>query len=254
MIPDDIEISPDGAELWVASTDQSAVLRFDSISGSPLEPPWIQDIPFPWALATGPDAIPALWVAESNAGRLHRVDTSNRSDRVVLESLRLPMDIAFDSKKRLTLCESKGPFFAFPESWVTRFEGSADSPTTQSTLLSGLAGACDIAYAHDGSLYVVAANSKSLVRIRENGKVETAPAEVQSPTDIVYHPATGGLLVAQLDEVVWINPVDGRSVRVACEGISHAEDLAVAPDGTVYLSESLGSEVSSFELKPEAVP
>ncbi|MBI2058748.1 MAG: hypothetical protein HYT87_03175 [Nitrospirae bacterium] len=254
LIPDDIEISPDGTELWVASTDQSAVLRFDAVSGAPLDPPWIQNVPFPWALAIGPESNPALWVTESNAGVLHRLDPVTRADRTVLDSLSLPMDIAFDQRGRLTLCESKGPFFAFPESWVTRFEGPADDPTSRSTLLSGLPGACDITYSSGGSLYVVAANSTSILRLSGTGKMETVPTAIQSPTDVIFHPATGGLLVSQLDEVVWINPENGHSVRVACDGISHAEDLAVAPDGTVYLSESLGGDISRFEIIPESQP
>jgi hypothetical protein len=44
--------------------------------------------------------------------------------------------------------------------------------------------------------------------------------------------------------------VGGGSVKVACEGLSRAEDLALGADGTVYVSESLGAQVSRFTLVP----
>ncbi len=207
-----------------------------------------------------------IFFADRLNGRVRRIDTAGRISTLAHEGLVEPNGLALDpSQTHLYIADvadhrvrvvdlSSGVLSTFAGTGAAEHAGDGGAATA-----AGIFGARAVAFAPDGSLYVMERQGSSIRRIRD-GVIQTvagtptvrgydgdggnagkavfaAPKEMAvDPEGNIYVVDTENHAIRQIDAKTWI--VDTIAGPSTGAGLARPHGAAVGPDGAIYIGDS----------------
>jgi sugar lactone lactonase YvrE len=222
--PDDLLALPDGS-LWVSDPNRGTVVHLDR-RGRILET--IRDANAPEGVVRLPDG--RMILAEQHTNRLVVLPSRTTFFRLAPAGAALGVDgIGYDPARRVLLV---------PDSAHGRLLAVTTSGRSSRLLAGGLGRIVGATTGPDGAVYVVAEETRGLLRVAATGGSASAIAGVEQADDVV---SAGGLLYLTLiraGEVLALDPTRPSSRWVLVSGIGSVQGLAVLADGRLAVADS----------------